>query len=96
MSTQHTPAKAKRQSAMNTAETLPAIPDGYRQLDCMDLLQTDDMIFGQYKKTWFPVKRGSVFISSSAGNTRIVVRKNSVADDPSVLAFRRATTKTHG
>jgi hypothetical protein len=90
------PVKATRMSAMNDDETLPEIPEGYRQLDCMELLQKDDMIFGQYQETWFPVRADSPFISCSAGNTRIVVRKADRQADPEVLALRRATTKTHG
>ena len=88
--------KATKMTAMNDSDTLPEIPEGYRQLDSVELLQTDDMIFGQYKLTWFPVRPGSPYISCSAGNTRITVRKTDRKADPEVLALRRATTKTHG
>lgn len=86
--------KAKRMSAMNTGETLPELPNVYRQLDSVELLQSGDMIFSQYKQAWFPV--AARFSSHSAGNTSISARRKDRKADPDVLAHRRATTKTHG
>lgn len=78
---------------MNSNETLPDIPEGYRQLDSVDFLQEGDMVFGRFNETWHPVKAGSVNIGNSAGNTRIVVRKIGVADDPQVRKERKAAMR---
>lgn len=87
--------KATKMSAMNDRETLPEIPEGYRQLDSTELLQSDDLCFGQYHQTWIPIQKGSVLISCSAGNTGIAARKSDRNADPEVLELRRATTRTH-
>ncbi len=62
-------------SGMKKGFNAPDLPVGYRQLVPVEYLEAGDMVFGVFDQTWHPIKSGSINVGTSAGNTRISVRK---------------------